>query len=117
MYTVELTAINVCGASTLQQTINITMVSAEEPTWLSEFKLYPNPNTGAFIVEMTGTPTQEVEFVLFNTYGQMVKREVVDFGAGVLNRNFDYGHLPAAMYTLRIQAGNAAKYVKVAVQR
>lgn len=116
-YTVELTALNVCGASTLQQTVVITTVDSQEPSWLNEFRLYPNPNTGIFTIEMSGLPYEEVEFTLFNTVGQLVKRETADFGAGTLVRNFDYGYLPAAMYTLRIQAGTSAKFVKVAVQR
>jgi hypothetical protein len=66
---------------------------------------------------MSGLPHEEVEFMLFNVVGQLVKREVADFGAGTLVQNFDYGYLPAAMYTLRIRAGESAKYVKVAIQR
>ncbi|MBV6441436.1 MAG: PKD domain-containing protein [Haliscomenobacteraceae bacterium CHB4] len=116
-YTVELTAINVCGASTLQQTVVITTVGAGEPAWLSDFRLYPNPNTGQFTVEMSGTPYEEVEFSLFNAIGQLVKRDVAGFGAGTLVHHFDYGYLPAAVYTLRVRAGASAKYVKVAVQR
>ncbi|GAB4495889.1 MAG: hypothetical protein OHK0019_26280 [Saprospiraceae bacterium] len=116
-YTVELTAINVCGASTLQQTVTINTIDANEPAWLSHFRLYPNPNTGLFTVEMSGTPYEEVEFMLFNAVGQLVKRDVSDFGSGSLVRSFDYGYLPAAIYTLRIQAGASARYVKVAVQR
>jgi len=116
-YTIELTAINVCGASTLQQTVTINTIDANEPAWLSHFRLYPNPNTGLFTVEMSGTPYEEVEFMLFNAVGQLVKRDVSDFGSGSLVRSFDYGYLPAAIYTLRIQAGASARYVKVAVQR
>ncbi|MCB0575636.1 MAG: PKD domain-containing protein, partial [Saprospiraceae bacterium] len=116
-YTVELTAINICGASTLQQTLVITVVSANEPAWLDRFALYPNPNTGAFTVEMSGLPHSEVEFILFDALGQQVKREVAEFGTGTLVRNMDYGHLSPAIYQLHIRAGGYVKVVKVAVQR
>lgn len=116
-YLVELTAINVCGASTIQQTITVITVGSEEPSWLDQFRLYPNPNTGIFTVEMSGLPYERVDFTLYNTLGQQIKREEADFGTGSLVRSFDYGHLPAGMYNLHIQAGNSSKYVKVAVQR
>jgi PKD repeat protein len=116
-YTVELTAINVCGASTIQQIITVIVVGTNEVPWLNEFHLYPNPNTGAFTLEMSGLPHDEIEFVLFNAIGQTVKREVADFGTGTLLRNFDYGQLPAGVYHFRINAGESAMVVKVVVQR
>ena len=115
-YTVELTAINVCGAGTLQQVVVIT-VGTKDPDWLKRFNLYPNPNTGAFTVEMSGLPQHEVEFTLFNEAGQLVKRETADFGAGTLVRKLDYGQLPEAVYQLNISAGETAKIVKIVVQR
>jgi hypothetical protein len=116
-YTVELTAINNCGASTLQQTISVIVVGTNEANWLNDFRLYPNPNTGTFTLEMNGLPHEELEFILFNSIGQMVKRETADFGTGALVRHFDYGQLPAGIYNLRIRAGNSALFVKIAVQR
>jgi len=112
-----MTALNACGANTIEQTVTVTTVGTDAPNWLSGFKLYPNPNTGVFTVEMTGLPHDEIEFTLFNTLGQLVKREVSDFGTGTLVRVFDYGQLPAGAYNLRIRAGESAMYVKVAVQR
>jgi hypothetical protein len=82
---------------------------------VESFRLFPNPNTGAFVVEMNGLPQDEVEFVLFNAVGQMIKREIADFGTGNLMRNFDYGVLPSGMYTLRVQANGQAMYIKVIV--
>lgn len=115
-YTVELTAINVCGASTLQQIVVVT-VGAGEPGWLKQFNIYPNPNAGAFTVEMSGLPHQEVEFALFNALGQLIKRETADFGTGALVRKLDYGALPEAVYQLRISAGDSSMIVKIVVQR
>jgi PKD repeat protein len=116
-YTVQLTAANVCGASTIQQMVEIKTVGTNEASWLNAFRLYPNPNTGAFTVEMSGLPHEEVEFTLFNAIGQLVKRDVADFGTGLLKRNFDYGQIPAGMYSLRIQAGESVTMVKISVQR
>ena len=115
-YTVELTAVNNCGANTLQQMIVITTVGTETPEWLEYFSLYPNPNAGAFHVEMNGQPQEEVEFVLYDALGRLVRRDVSDFGSGSLNRLLDYGQLSAAVYQLHIRAGNTAMVVKIVVQ-
>ncbi|MEO6037237.1 MAG: PKD domain-containing protein, partial [Saprospiraceae bacterium] len=116
-YTVELTVSNACGAATLQQTITVTTTGTEEASWLSRFRVYPNPNPGLFTVEMQGEAQREVEFTLFNAVGQLVRREVADFGTGNLQQVLDCTALPSAMYNLRIRAGEQAIFVKIVVQQ
>lgn len=115
-YTVSLAASNNCGTTIIEQTITLT-VGIGEAAWVEGFRLFPNPNTGQFVVEMTGLPKDEIEFVLFNALGQMVKRDFVDFGTGALLRSFDYGELAAGVYTLRVQADGQAMFVKIVVSR
>jgi len=115
-YTVTLTVLNNCGATTLQKMVKLTSGTGEV-SWLNTFRLYPNPNTGAFTVEMRGEAAQELEFVMLDALGQLVNRQVVEFGTGALTRNFDYNHLPAGFYTLQIRNGASALQVKVAIQR
>ncbi|MEI6408538.1 MAG: PKD domain-containing protein [Bacteroidota bacterium] len=115
-YTVELTAINPCGASTLQQVVSVTVTGTNTPEWLSQFRVFPNPNTGVFSIEMQGESASEVEFTLFNTVGELVKRETAEFNTGNLLRTFQFGEMPAAMYTMRIRAGEKVAFVKIAIQ-
>lgn len=115
-YTVSLTVLNNCGATTLQQMLLLT-TRTREADWVSSFLLYPNPNTGAFTVDMRGQAAPELEFTLFDALGQLVNRQVAEFGTGVLNRNFDYGVLPAGHYTLHIRNGVSTMQVQVVVQR
>ena len=115
-YTVELTALNNCGASTIQQTVLIVIVGTEIPNWLEQFRVYPNPNPGMFTVEMNGPAADAVQFTLFNAIGQLLRQETAAFDSGSLLRSFDYSDLPAAMYTLRVRVGDEAVYVKLIVQ-
>jgi PKD repeat protein len=115
-YTVELTALNNCGATTIQQTVTVNVVGTSEPSWLNSLKLYPNPNYGVFTVEMAGEPNETVNFQLFNDIGQLIRVDKVDFGTGNLHHVFNYGNLPGAVYTLRIQSGEKTAYVKVVIQ-
>ena len=115
-YNVTLAASNNCGTTIFEQTIVITSGTGEA-AWIQGFRLFPNPNSGIFTVEMNGLPQDEVEFVLFNALGQQIKRETSDFGTGSMLRSFDYGDLAAGVYTLRVQADGQAMFVKVTVGR
>ncbi len=113
-YTVSLATSNNCGTSIIEQTIILTSGTGEA-TWVENFRLFPNPNTGIFTLEMNGLPQDEVEFLLFNALGQNIKRETADFGTGSMLRTFDYGDLAAGVYTLRVQAAGQAMFVKVMI--
>jgi PKD repeat protein len=115
-YNVFLIVSNNCGTFVIEQIVTITSGTGEA-SWVEGFRLFPNPNTGSFTVEMNGLPQDEVEFVLFNMLGQHIRRETMDFGTGSMLRNFDYGDLAAGVYTLRIQAAGQAMFVKVTVSR
>ena len=120
-YIVELTADNNCAAHIFQQVVTINGPASEthEGNWLESFRLYPNPNVGTFTVEMLGQARGdgEIEFMLYDALGQMVAREQADFRTGNLIQVFQYGQLPAGLYTLAIQNGKEVKFAKVVIQR
>ncbi len=116
-YTVSLTATNECGAATLEQVVQVNIVGTEQPEWVKHFRIFPNPNTGAFTVDMSGANSDEIEFTLYNELGQLVKRDVLGFQAGNLIHHFDYTGLPSAMYSLHMKAGGHAWQVKMVVQQ
>ena len=115
-YTVTLTATNNCGSSIYQHIVVIT-TGTSEVSWIDGFRLFPNPNTGSFTVDMKGVPQNKVEFTLFNTLGELIKTETADFANGSLLHTFDYHELTAGFYTLRVQAQGQAFYVKVSIAR
>jgi PKD repeat protein len=120
-YIVELTADNNCAAHIFQQVVTVFGAASEthEDNWLESFRLYPNPNVGTFTVEMLGQArgNGEIEFILYDALGQLVKREEADFRTGNLVQVFQYGDLPAGLYTLAIQNGKEVKFAKVVIQR
>jgi len=115
-YSVFLIVSNNCGTFVIEQIVVITSGTGEA-SWIEGFRLFPNPNTGSFTIEMNGLPQDEVAFVLFDMLGQHIRRETMDFGTGSMLRNFDFGDLAAGVYTLRIQAAGKAMFVKVTVGR
>ena len=110
-YPVTLIAYGPCDADTFTNTI----VGANEPSWLTQFKLFPNPNTGVFSLEINGEPQDELSVSFFHSTGQLIERQTFDFQTGTLQRRFEFGDLPSGIYLLQIQAKGEAKYVKVVV--
>jgi hypothetical protein len=118
-YLVELHVDNDCSAHVYQQLLILGSVGTDEEQWLESFRLFPNPNTGVFTVEMLGKDRGkgEVNFTLMDALGRVMKRETADFRSGNLMQVFDYSDLPAAVYTLAIQNGEEVIYAKVVVQQ
>jgi PKD repeat protein len=114
-YTVTLLSANNCGASTLQKTVTILVVSLPETFDFQQFKLFPNPNTGQFTVSIEGKNANFLDFELLNTIGQSLMKRRVDFKNGNLQEEFDLGDLPAAVYVLKIAHNGSAMYKKVSV--
>jgi hypothetical protein len=115
VYTVTLVATSNCGTSTFVQTVGV--VPSHEPAWLSRFSLSPNPNGGAFRIEMSGEAQENVEFTLFDPLGKALRSEVLGFENGALTQDFDFGTLPTGVYNFRIRSGQSSKFVKVVVAR
>ena len=111
-YPVTLIAYGPCDADTFTNTI----VGANEPSWLTQFKLFPNPNTGIFSLEINGEPQDELAVALFHSTGQLIERQTFGFQTGRLQRRFEFGDLPSGIYLLQIQAKGEAKYAKVVVK-
>jgi hypothetical protein len=115
VFNVRLIVTNSCGLKdTILQQVGVT--PSEEPSWLDYFSLAPNPTSGAFTVEMNGTPQNEIAFTVFNMIGQKVGEEALSFQNGFLLKTFDMGNLPGGVYVVQIQSGKQAKKVRVLKQ-
>lgn len=117
VYNIVLVASNDCGTDIFAQSVTLLLTSAPDLAAWNLFRIFPNPNNGRFTLEMSGTPQDKVEFVVFNTLGQQLVLETASFRSGYLQQTFDYSDLPAAMYNLRVRAGGQSRFVKIAVQR
>ncbi len=115
-YSVILIVQNACGfADTVSQQLP-GLVSAKEPSWLEYFSLSPNPTTGTFSIEMNGEPQEKMELALYNSIGQLIDREELNFQSGLLNKTFDLAPFPTGVYSLQIRSGKEAKNVLVLKQ-
>lgn len=101
-YTVELIAINECGADTIRKTLEIGLTATNQVTWLEECKLYPNPNDGHFYLSLQGKPQSPLLLRIVNVLGQEVHRQNVGFSVGKWQHFFDFQYLANGVYWLEM---------------
>ena len=116
VYEAMLIARNECGSDTITQVIELIIDQVEQPDWVNQFELFPNPNNGQFSLLLEGATQTNLKMQLINVVGQVLYQDVMDFGAGYLRKRFDFGALPAGMYLLQLQSGDRYAYKKVIVQ-
>jgi len=68
-----------------------------------QFKVFPNPSSGEFLLRAEGLEQQVVEIQLFDLAGRALYQQRSMPVAGSLNVSIDIRQLPAAMYLLRIR--------------
>jgi PKD repeat protein len=105
-YPVSLEAINACGITTYLTNVTLTVGIGEINEWANHtVRLSPNPNDGHFSLQVTGTPKDYLFLELYNTLGQLIRRDRSDFSTGNLVQDMHYGNLPAGAYALRVSDG------------
>jgi Secretion system C-terminal sorting domain len=95
---------------------NITENNTDLPTIFTGdlFKVYPNPTTGNFILELNGDFTSSITNVeVFGMRGEEVLTTVV---TGERKREFSLSDRPAGIYFIRVISGSKAASAKIIKQ-
>jgi PKD repeat protein len=116
-YIVTLTAMNSCGSASLQQPVTINVVGTQNPAWVGQLVVMPNPAATYFEVRMQAEPIAEVSMQLIDILGRTIQIQTTDFGTGACALNWDISDLDAATYFLRIQHGEKSVVKSVVVVR
>ncbi len=114
-YTVILTATNDCGSTTYSQTFTILISDIEEQQLLSAIAVLPNPNSGDFLLQLSGKPNKQIELQVLNSIGEKVYQQTVDFSSGTLNTEINLGRIPAGTYILSVRHGETMTFKKIAI--
>ena len=115
-YTLVVTDGNGCTASSSTEVTCWT--ATEEAAWLESLRIFPNPNSGVFWVEIRAKqPAGEVRFEVFNALGQAFFDEKNNLQAGYLTREIDLRRVPTGIYFLKIEMDGAAVLRKITLDR
>jgi hypothetical protein len=79
---------------------------------VKKFSLFPNPNDGAFVVDVELKEESEILLTIWNTMTGKKIGQVKDSGKTNYLINFDLKPLSAGQYTLRLECRSGTKYIR-----
>lgn len=102
MYDVTLTATNGGGSNTTtkEDYINVVWVGIDENNEVQNIKLFPNPTSGTFSLELINLDYQNIEIKVLNASGSLVKSVTADDNTKLIEINIE--DQPEGMYYLNI---------------
>jgi hypothetical protein len=77
----------------------------------SGFKVFPNPTTGAFILELS--EPAEAEYIVVEIYSMLGERIISSRLLGSTQYEFDLSEKPRGVYLVRVLNGDAVGFEKV----
>ena len=95
--------------------VNIASGLAELSS-VENISIYPNPNTGEFVIEMNVLKIQDVKITLINITGQVIYSENLKRFKGVYFKRIDIKGLSTGVYQLQIKTGYGEVNKKVVVE-
>ena len=105
-YTVTLTVSNTSGCiEQFMQQIIVDSVSTgigESTYYYPELKVYPNPNTGKFIIEINMVKGRDIEIKLLDMIGREVYQEDLNMLPGYYHQEIDLESYGKGIYNLQI---------------
>lgn len=113
-YTVCQVVTNTCGSDTLcQSTSQLSVKSLDSGT---EVKLYPNPNNGEFVVEMSTLKAENVSIEISSVTGEIVYAKNYGVVESQFKQGFDMSELVNGVYFVNVQSGDSSSTLRVVVQ-
>ncbi|RLD44262.1 MAG: hypothetical protein DRI89_03430 [Bacteroidetes bacterium] len=78
-YDVTLTVTNNVGENTLYEEhyIHVDWVGVEDFKSPSDFRIYPNPGTGIFVIEFANSENQQITIEVTDTHGRLIRKEKI----------------------------------------
>ena len=103
-YLVELVVANSCGLDTIAKEIIIEMATTSQTEVLKfqELDIYPNPNQGSFVLEISGLESKELDLSVLNSLGQKIYHQTVRVENTNLNHNMNLSSMRSGTYFLKI---------------
>lgn len=82
---------------------------------INSLKLYPVPNSGKFIVEISVSHVDEITCSIINIFGEVIRTESLS-GNRMYETNYDILTMPPGVYLMNVKSKDDAKVVKFIVE-
>jgi PKD repeat protein len=116
VYTVNLMATNDCGSVVFTKEIMVGAVSINDLVKRLSVEVLPNPNKGAFSVNVRSDRQEQLRLELHSVTGVLLEQAAMTFNGGLATHRFEQISLPAGMYFLKIFAEDGEVVRKVLVE-
>lgn len=93
-----------------------TPAGIAESTTNSGITIYPNPNTGNFVIIMSGVGHKQITVTIFNVIGQVVYTDISESTNGTYSRDIAVDNKAKGIYTVRVAVGDKTYHKKVIVE-
>lgn len=105
--------INGYGNSLYVDNVNIdAVVGVEESANLVNVRVYPNPSSGLFRIEILGASDQRAQYSITDLHGRLLFTERIPAGSDYTG-NIDLRNMPEGVYLLRLQNETGSKSFKL----
>jgi PKD repeat protein len=115
-YTVVLSATNLCGTTTASQQITINSIGID-PSWVANFRLFPNPADDVFHIEITSNRILHAQVRVLDLQGRVaIPSSAVELTTGQQTISYQTGSLAAGTYLVEIYSNEGFVFRKLVVR-
>lgn len=91
-------------------------LDVDENNFVSQFELYPNPNSGMLNIRYEANNTQELSFYMTDLLGKKVYSEIVSDFEGNFDKQINIQHLPKGIYLVVVENDLQTKTQRLILQ-
>jgi hypothetical protein len=111
-YYVSILDINGCtSVSNMYQKIVVSGVHSASNT--IDSKIYPNPGTGAYVLEFASQTGQAVNIIIYNALGIQVQQMTIDKPSSSMSQSINLENQPAGVYSAHISQGDYTGIIRI----
>jgi hypothetical protein len=116
-YDVSLTLTNICGDSTLIQSIeNFPAGISSHGMEVSDFSIFPNPNEGQFKIGFRGYENQFVDIRVFDANGRTILVKTISISNSETEALIDISNVSKGVYFIEAQSEKNVSQKRIIVQ-
>ena len=104
--TISVKAFNSCGESDYSEGFEVVVdnfTSVDENELTNTFKLWPNPNSGSFTIEVSAIETGNYSVIVYSILGELMAQQNGIFIDNNASIKLDFGHLTEGIYFVAIK--------------
>ena len=116
-FEVCLIAYGACSIDTICQMVWAENISVVEFEIQSRLSVYPNPNSGRFVVDYQMESAGDIRIDIVDLSGKLIMRDDVRGVQGMFQKQYDFGHIANGSYMIRLHSPDGIVTRRVVVTK